>query len=165
MEKLRSSEDVLKRTLVTAPISGTVVNSNFKTVGGVVERGRPILEIVPADDALVIEARVTPRDVKAVHAGLTAQIHFTAYSSRSTPRVPGIVRSVSADRLLDEKTQQPFYLVKVNVDRDAMSRLAPNVKLIAGMPADVLIITEERTMFDYLFQPFLEVFRRSFHEI
>jgi HlyD family secretion protein len=165
VEKLRSSEDVLKRTLVTAPISGTVVNSNFKTIGGVVEKGRPILEIVPADDALVIEARVTPHDVKAVHAGLDAQIHFTAYSSRSTPRVPGIVRSVSADRLVDEKTQQPFYLVKVNVDRDVMSRLAPNVKLIAGMPADVLIIAEHRTMFDYLFQPFLEVYRRSFHEI
>jgi HlyD family secretion protein len=65
MEKLRSSEDVLKRTLVVAPISGTVVNSNFKTVGGVIEKGRPILEIVPSNDALVIEARVTPLDVKA----------------------------------------------------------------------------------------------------
>jgi HlyD family secretion protein/epimerase transport system membrane fusion protein len=165
MEKLRSSEDVLKRTLVTAPISGTVVNSNFKTVGGVVERGRPILEIVPSDDALVIEARVTPLDVKAVHNGLNAQIHFTAYSSRSTPRVPGTVQSVSADRILDSSTHQPFYLVKVNVDREAMNRLAPNVKLIPGMPADVLIITEHRTMFDFLFQPFLEVFRRSFHEV
>ena len=165
MEKLRTSEDILKRTLVTAPISGTVVNSNFKTVGGVVERGRPILEIVPSDDALVIEAHITPLDVKAVHHGLNAQIHFTAYSSRSTPRVPGTVQSVSADRLVDSSTHQPYYLVKVNVDRDAMSRLAPNVKLIPGMPADVLIITEHRTMFDYLFQPFLEAFRRSFHEV
>jgi HlyD family secretion protein len=165
VEKLRSSEDVLKRTLVTAPISGSVINSNFKTIGGVVERGRPILEIVPADDALVIEARVTPHDVKAVHTGSTAQIHFTAYSSRSTPRIPGTVKSVSADRMVDEKTQQPFYLAKVNIDRDAMNRLAPNVKLITGMPADVLFITEHRTMLDYLFQPFLEIFRRSFHEI
>jgi len=165
VEKLRSSEDVLKRTLVTAPISGTVVNLNFKTIGGVVEKGRPILEIVPSNDALVIEARVTPLDVKAVHNGLNAQIHFTAYSSRSTPRVPGTVQSVSADRILDSSTQQPYYLVKVNVDRDAMSRLAPNVKLIPGLPADVLIITEHRTMFDYLFQPFLEAFRRSFREV
>ena len=165
VEKLRSSEDVLKRTVVTAPISGTVVNSNFKTVGGVVEKGRPILEIVPSSDALVIEARVTPLDIKAVHNGLNAQIHFTAYSSRSTPRIPGIVQSVSADRLFDDKTHQPYYLVKVNVDREAMHRLAPNVKLIPGMPADVLIITEHRTMFDYLFQPFLEAFRRSFHEV
>jgi HlyD family secretion protein/epimerase transport system membrane fusion protein len=165
VEKLRSSEDVLKRTVVTAPISGTVVNLNFKTIGGVVEKGRPILEIVPSNDALVIEARTTPLDVKAVHNGLNAQIHFTAYSSRSTPRVPGTVQSVSADRLLDSSTNQPYYLVKVTVDREAMSRLAPNVKLIPGMPADVLIITEHRTMFDYLFQPFLEAFRRSFHEV
>ena len=165
VEKLRSSEDVLKRTVVSAPISGTVVNLNFKTIGGVVEKGRPILEIVPSNDALVIEARTTPLDVKAVHNGLNAQIHFTAYSSRSTPRVPGTVQSVSADRLLDSNTNQPYYLVKVTVDREAMSRLAPNVKLIPGMPADVLIITEHRTMFDYLFQPFLETFRRSFHEV
>jgi HlyD family secretion protein/epimerase transport system membrane fusion protein len=165
MEKLRSSEDILKRTVVTAPISGTVVNSNFRTIGGVIERGRPILEIVPSNDALVIEARVTPHDVKAVHNGLNAQIHFSAYSSRSTPRIPGIVQSVSADRLLDDRTHQPYYLVKVDVDREAMNRLAPNVKLIPGMPADVLIITEHRTMFDYLFQPFLEAFRRSFHEV
>jgi len=165
VEKMRSSEDVLKRTVVSAPISGTVVNLNFKTIGGVVEKGRPILEIVPSNDALVIEARVTPLDVKAVHTGLDAQIHFKAYSSRSTPRVPGTVQSVSADRLLDNSTNQPYYLVKVNVDREAMSRLAPNVKLIPGMPADVLIITEHRTMFDYLFQPFLEAFRRSFHEV
>jgi len=165
VEKMRSSEDVLKRTVVTAPISGTVVNLNFKTIGGVVEKGRPILEIVPSNDALVIEARTTPLDVKAVHNGLNAQIHFTAYSSRSTPRVPGTVQSVSADRLLDSNTNQPYYLVKVTVDREAMGRLAPNVKLIPGMPADVLIITEHRTMFDYLFQPFLETFRRSFHEV
>ena len=165
VEKMRSSEDVLKRTVVSAPISGTVVNLNFKTIGGVVEKGRPILEIVPSNDALVIEARTTPLDVKAVHNGLNAQIHFTAYSSRSTPRIPGTVQSVSADRLLDSNTNQPYYLVKVNVDREAMSRLAPNVKLIPGMPADVLIITEHRTMFDYLFQPFLEAFRRSFHEV
>jgi len=165
VEKMRSSEDVLKRTVVSAPISGTVVNLNFKTIGGVVEKGRPILEIVPSNDALVIEARTTPLDVKAVHNGLNAQIHFTAYSSRSTPRVPGTVQSVSADRLLDSNTNQPYYLVKVTVDREAMGRLAPNVKLIPGMPADVLIITEHRTMFDYLFQPFLETFRRSFHEV
>jgi len=165
VEKMRSSEDVLKRTVVSAPISGTVVNLNFKTIGGVVEKGRPILEIVPSNDALVIEARTTPLDVKAVHNGLNAQIHFTAYSSRSTPRIPGTVQSVSADRLLDSSTNQPYYLVKVTVDREAMSRLAPNVKLIPGMPADVLIITEHRTMFDYLFQPFLETFRRSFHEV
>jgi HlyD family secretion protein/epimerase transport system membrane fusion protein len=165
VEKMRSSEDVLKRTVVSAPISGTVVNLNFKTIGGVVEKGRPILEIVPSNDALVIEARTTPLDVKAVHNGLNAQIHFTAYSSRSTPRIPGTVQSVSADRLLDSNTNQPYYLVKVTVDREAMGRLAPNVKLIPGMPADVLIITEHRTMFDYLFQPFLEAFRRSFHEV
>jgi HlyD family secretion protein len=163
-EKLRSNEDILRRTVITAPISGTVINFKFKTVGGVVERGQPILQIVPTHDSLVIEARVTPLDVKAVHKGLRAEIRFPAYSSRSTPRVPGLVESVSPDRLLDEYTHQPYYLARVDVNRDVLKRIAPNVKLIPGMPADVLIITGHHTMFHYLFQPFLDVFRNSFHE-
>src|SRR5262249_22162032 len=113
LEKMRASADVLRRMVVTAPISGTVVNLKFKTIGGVVQRGEPILEIVPSNDALVIDARVTPLDVKAVHKGLQAQIRLSAYTSRDTPRIPGVVQSVSADRILDAGTQQPYYLARV----------------------------------------------------
>jgi HlyD family secretion protein/epimerase transport system membrane fusion protein len=164
-EKLQASADVVKRTVVTAPVSGTVVDIKFKTIGGVVQRGEPIMSIVPLGDELIIEARLTPIDVKAVHSGLQAQVHLSAYSSRIVPKIPGIVRTVSADRLMDDATHQPYYLTRVAVDRDTLHRLAPSVDLIPGMPVEVLVVTERRTMLEYLAKPFREALWRSFREI
>jgi HlyD family secretion protein/epimerase transport system membrane fusion protein len=164
-ERLFASEDILKRTVVTAPVAGTVVNLRFKTEGGVVQRGEPILDIVPADDALLIDARVAPNDIDVVHAGLSAQIHLSAYTSRAVPRIDGKVRSVSADRFIDEYTRQPYYLARVEVDRATLTQIDSKIELIPGMPAEVLIVTGERTLVDYLIEPFLDVFRRSFREV
>jgi HlyD family secretion protein/epimerase transport system membrane fusion protein len=164
-EKLQSSGDIVKRTVVVAPVSGTVVDVKFKTIGGVVQRGEPIMSIVPAGDELIIEARLTPLDVKAVHSGLEAQIHLSAYSNRDVPKIPGTVRTVSADRLMDEATHQPYYLARVAVDRHTLQRLAPSVNLIPGMPVEVLVVTERRTMVDYLAKPFRDALWRSFREI
>ncbi len=164
-EKLQASADVVKRTVVVAPVSGTVVDVKFKTIGGVVQRGEPLMSIVPAGDELIIEARLTPLDVKAVHSGLEAQIHLSAYSSRGVPKIPGTVRTVSADRLMDETTHQPYYLARVAVDRHTLQRLAPSVDLIPGMPVEVLVVTERRTMVDYLAKPFRDALWRSFREI
>jgi HlyD family secretion protein/epimerase transport system membrane fusion protein len=164
-EKLQSSADVVRRMVVVAPVNGTVVDVKFKTIGGVVQRGEPIMSIVPAGDELIIEARLTPLDVKAVHGGLEAQIHLSAYSSRSVPKIPGTVRTVSADRLMDEATHQPYYLARVAVDPQTLHTLAPSVDLIPGMPVEVLIVTERRTMMEYLVKPFREALWRSFREI
>jgi HlyD family secretion protein/epimerase transport system membrane fusion protein len=164
-EKLHASADILQRTVVAAPVSGTVVDVKFKTVGGVVQRGEPIMSIVPSGDELIIEGRLTPLDRKAVHAGLQAQIHLSAYSSRVVPKIPGTVQTVSADRLIDDTTHQPYYLARVAVDRLTLERLAPNIDLIPGMPVEVLIVTDRRTMFDYLSKPFRDAFWRSFREI
>jgi HlyD family secretion protein/epimerase transport system membrane fusion protein len=164
-EKLQASADIVRRTVVVAPVNGTVVDVKFKTIGGVVQRGEPIMSIVPAGDELIIEARLTPLDVKAVHGGLEAQIHLSAYSSRSVPKIPGTVRTVSADRLMDDATHQPYYLARVAVDRQTLHRLAPSVDLIPGMPVEVLVVTERRTMMEYLAKPFREALWRSFREI
>jgi HlyD family secretion protein len=164
-EKLQASADIVKRTVVVAPVNGTVVDVKFKTIGGVVQRGEPIMSIVPAGDELIIEARLTPLDVKAVHGGLEAQVRLSAYSSRSVPKIPGTVRTVSADRLMDDATHQPYYLARVAVDRQTLHRLAPSVDLIPGMPVEVLVVTERRTMVEYLAKPFREALWRSFREI
>jgi HlyD family secretion protein len=164
-EKLHASADILQRTVVAAPVSGTVVDVKFKTVGGVVQRGEAIMSIVPSGDELIIEGRLTPLDRKAVHAGLQAQIHLSAYSSRIVPKIPGTVQTVSADRLIDETTHQPYYPARVAVDRHTLERLAPNVDLIPGMPVEVLVVTERRTMYDYISKPFRDAFWRSFREI
>jgi HlyD family secretion protein len=164
-QKLYASKDVLNRTVVTAPVSGTVVNLKFKTEGGVVQRGEPIMEIVPSEDTLLIDARVSPNDIDVVHSGLPAQINLSALSNRRTPRVHGVVRTVSADRLIDEQTRLPYYLARVEVDRQELERLTPQIELVPGMPAEVLIVTDERTLLEYLVQQFLDSFRRSFREV
>lgn len=164
-EKLNSSADILKRTVITAPLAGTVVNLRFKTEGGVVKAAEPILDIVPAEDVLLIDARVAPTDIDVVHAGLTAKVQLSAYSSRSVPRVSGVVRTVSADRLVDEATRQHYYLARIRVDREEIRQVSPQVELVPGMPADVLIVTGHRTMAEYIFQPFLDALWRSFREV
>jgi HlyD family secretion protein len=163
-EKLHSSADILKRTVITAPLPGTILNMRFKTEGGVLRPGEPILDIVPAEDMLLIDARISPTDIDAVRAGLAAKVQLTAYSGRGMPRINGVVRSVSADRLNDEATRQPYYLARVQVDREEVKRLDSRLELISGMPAEVLIVTGERTMAEYIFQPFLDALWRSFRE-
>lgn len=163
-EKLMASRDVLNRTVITAPVSGLIVNLRFKTESGVIQPGVPILDIVPSEEKLMIDARVSPMDIDSVHTGLKAQVQLTAISARSAPRVDGTVRSVSADRLVDEASKQPYFLARVEVDRDELRRVGPKVELVPGMPADVLIVTGERTMANYLLRPFLEAIWRTLRE-
>ena len=165
IEKLRSNNDVIKRTVIRAPISGTIINCNFKTIGGVVRAGQPILQIVPANDSLVIDARVSPLDLKSVHKDLKAEVRFPEYSDLTTSRILGTVESISAGRLRDKYTHRPYYSARIDVNRKVLRRIAPKVKLVPGMPVDVLIIAHHHTMFQYLFKPFLQVLRRSFHEV
>ncbi|MGE3481412.1 MAG: HlyD family type I secretion periplasmic adaptor subunit [Gammaproteobacteria bacterium] len=165
-EQLRTTEDTLRRTVIVAPVSGTVVNLRFKTKGGIIQSGEPVLDIVPDKDELVIDAHVSPNDIDVVHAGLTAQVHFTAFANRrSLPRIDGTVRSVSADTLRDEKTGAPYYLARVEVNREALAEaLGSEHSLVPGMPAEVLIVTGERTLFGYLLTPVRDIFRRSLRE-
>jgi HlyD family secretion protein/epimerase transport system membrane fusion protein len=163
-EKLNSSVDILKRTVITAPIAGVVLNMRFKTNGGVLKPAEPILDIVPADDTLLIDAKVSPTDIDVVRAGLPAKVQLTAYSGRSTPRVDGVVRTVSADRVFDEGSRQPYFLARVHVDGEEVRRSHSNIELMPGMPAEVLIVTGQRTMVEYIFQPFLDALWRSFRE-
>ncbi len=115
-EKLQLTRDVLARTTIAAPISGTVVNLRFKTLGGVIKAGDPILDIVPIEETLLIEARISPVDVDVVHPGLPAQVHLTAFSRWELPRIDGLVKSVSADAMVDQTTGQTYYLAKVEVN-------------------------------------------------
>lgn len=163
-ERLGAAADVLKRTVITAPVSGIVVQLNAHTVGGVVNPGQSILDIVPRDDDLLIDARIKPTDIDVVRAGLPAQVVLSAYNQRKLPRLEGRVRSVSADRIVDPRSAEPYYLVRVEVDREALARIAPNVELTPGMPAEVMVTTGHRTAWDYLTQPLRESLRRSMQE-
>lgn len=163
--RLRASEDVLSRTTITAPADGTVINLKFKTVGGVLQRGEPVLEIVPKDDALIIEAHVSPNDIRLIHPGQEAQVHLSAYSIRVLPRIKGVVRFASADRVTDAHGNQSYFLAKVEIDRKDLEQHAPGITLQPGMTAEVIFVTEERTLIQFLLSPLSDVIRRGLKEM
>ncbi|GGD34661.1 HlyD family type I secretion periplasmic adaptor subunit [Aureimonas glaciei] len=164
VERLNTSQDILDRTVVMAPISGTVVDSKFSSPGGVVQRGEPILDIVPSEEKLLIDARISPLDVDVVTIGMPATVHLNAFSARGLPRISGAVRSISADRIVDPVTAQPYYLAKVEVSPEELAGIDKKLTLVAGMPAEVLFVTGHRTMARYLLEPFEDAFRRGLRE-
>ena len=162
-EKLRAAADVERRTAIVAPQSGKVVDLRYFTPGGVVKAGEPILDIVPQQDDLIVEAQVRPLDIEAVHKGLDAQIRLVAFPNHNSPTVKGQVTEVSADTLTNKQTGQPYYTAEVSIDARELARLK-DVKLYPGMPADVLIVTGRRTLLDYLLDPLRSSFSRAFRE-
>jgi HlyD family type I secretion membrane fusion protein len=161
--ELPSREDVLTRTAIQAPISGTIMNVKVTTETGVVVAGQPILDIVPGEAKLIIDARLKPNDIDVVQPGMRARVLLTAYRQRTMPQIFGTLRSVSADRMVDDRTGDAYFLAKVEVDPDELAHLT-DVRLTPGMPAEVMILTGERTVLDYLLRPLLDSFIKSFRE-
>ncbi|MFV3411758.1 HlyD family type I secretion periplasmic adaptor subunit [Pseudomonas nitroreducens] len=151
-EKRSSLEDRLGRIVIRAPDAGMVIGMTVHTVGGVVRPATPLLDIVPSVSELVIEAQVPPVDIDRVAIGKRADIRFSAFNSATTPVIEGEVINVSADRLVNEKTNAAYYLTRVRVTEKGARTLGER-KLLPGMPADVLIITGQRTLLQYLMQP------------
>jgi HlyD family type I secretion membrane fusion protein len=161
--KRMNAEVVLGRMEIRSPYSGRVVGLTVFSKGGVIQRGEKILDIVPQEEALTIEAQVPVEDISEVRPGMKAEVHLTAYKQRVVPVVPGMVTQVSADRLVDPKSNAPYYVVLVDLDEAELARL-PQVKLYPGMPATVMITTEARTAFDYFVGPLVMSFHKSFRQ-
>ncbi|MCE7997258.1 MAG: HlyD family type I secretion periplasmic adaptor subunit [Rhodobiaceae bacterium] len=165
-EQLFAAKDILDRIVLRAPVAGIVVNRRFSTVGGVVSPGEPILDIVPEGEDLVIDVRIPPIDIDSVREGLDAKIYLSAFNARNLPQISGVVKSVSADALEDQNTGERYYAARVEVDRQQLASIAEetsqDLTLHPGMPAELLIVTGERTMLSYLMQPFTESMRRAF---
>jgi epimerase transport system membrane fusion protein len=162
-EKASALEDRLSRVVIRAPDDGMVIGMTVHTIGGVVRAATPLLDIVPSISDLVVEAQVSPNDIDRIAIGKLADIRFSAFNSATTPVIEGRVTSVSGDRLVNEKTGAPYYLARVNVTQAGAQKLGDR-KLLAGMSADVLINTGERTMLQYLMQPARNVISQSMIE-
>jgi len=162
-EKLQAAEDVLRRIVITAPQAGIVTGLAVHTKGGGVSPGATLMEIVPQDDRLIVEARVSPHDIDEVHAGLEARVRLSAYKSRRVPILEGTVQSVSADKFIDQMTRESYYTARLRLD-DAELKKLDNVVLTPGMPADVLIVTGERTFLSYLLSPLSDGMFRGLRE-
>lgn len=163
-EERRALRDILDRTVITAPVSGIVMKLRIHTEGGVLSAGDTVLDIVPSGEQLLIEARISPKDIDEVHPGLPAKVVLTGYSQRNTPQLHGSVREVSADRMVDEKTGEFYYQARIELPADHVAEVAPQVNLKPGMPADVMVVTGKRTLLDYLIDPVTSSFRSSFNE-
>jgi HlyD family type I secretion membrane fusion protein len=149
-EKVRVARDVLSRVDITSPTTGVVQNLRVFTTGGVVKPGEPLLDVLPEQDALIVQARVQPQDTENLETGMTAEIRFPSFHSRIIPMIMGHVESISRDRLMDDATKQPYFLAQVVADDIPGS---VKERLSAGMPADVIFPTGERTVLDYLVRP------------
>jgi HlyD family secretion protein len=123
-----------------------------------------VLDIVPDQEELLVDARVSPLDIDVVAPGLPAQIILPAFRQRNLPRIEGRVRRISADAIVDPHSGERYFEARIEVDPAQLAALEPPVELTSGMPAEVYITIAERTMLDYLLQPVFDSLRRAFRE-
>jgi len=164
-EKTQWLDDTVTRTVIKAPESGMVLGLTVHNLGAVIPPGGHLLDIVPQQEKLIIEAQVSPIDIDKVHSGQSCEIRFSAFKSAQTPKVSGRLITLSADRLTDEQNKVSYYLARVEVDKAGLDELRQRgLILLPGMPAEVLINTGDRTFFEYLMQPLSNIFARSLIE-
>jgi HlyD family type I secretion membrane fusion protein len=162
-ERIRPSRDASERQKISSPIAGEVVGLRVFNSGSVIGPREILMEIVPEEKRLIVEARIRPEDVNYVRAGSPADVRLTAYPTRTTPLVHGAVAYVSGDRMVEQQTGAAYYVVHVDVTEQALAN-AGNLKLQAGMPAEVFIRTDSRTAVDYLLAPVTAYLRRAMRE-
>jgi HlyD family secretion protein len=162
-ERRVAAEDQLKRIDIRAPQNGIVDQMKIHTVGGVVGASEALMLIVPDGDALNVEAKIDPSEIDQLKIGQTAKLRFTAFNQRATPEINGIITRVSADVTQDQKTAATYYVVRIAMPKDAIAKLN-NFKLVPGMPVEVFIQTDSRTVASYLIKPLGDQIAKAFRE-
>jgi len=160
--KESAANDVVERTSITAPATGTVVGLAVFTEGGVIQQGAKLLEVVPTSNPLFVEARLPMTQVTDIVPGLRADVRLTSINHAERPNLSGQVLTVSADRLTDDKTGQGFYAVQVKLDENDVKK--SRITLLPGMVADVVISTKPRTLVEYLVSPLIDEITGAFRE-
>ncbi|MGZ3215257.1 HlyD family type I secretion periplasmic adaptor subunit [Paracoccus sp. T5] len=164
-EQSLKAQDILERSEILSPVAGTVVRLHYHTIGGVIEAGKPIIEILPDDVPLIIEAQVPRTDVDSLTVGHPASVRLTSLNQRTTPVLIGRLIYVSADAIPSDTdgARREVYLARVDIAADELSRVH-GFTPTPGMPAEVMIQTESRTFMQYLLKPVRDSFSRAFLE-
>jgi HlyD family type I secretion membrane fusion protein len=162
-EKRVAAADQVARIDVKAPTSGRVLGLTVHTVGGVVKPGEDLLNIVPDNDALIIQAKVKPNDIEHISRGQTAEVRFTGLSRRTTPVLLGEVVTVSADHIVDKAGAEPYYEVRIAIPDEQM-KLITGAEIVPGMPTEVMIETGKRSPLAFLLAPIADNVVRAFGE-
>lgn len=162
-EMMAAGEDRVTRTDVRSPVRGTVKQLKLTTLGGVVRPGEPIMEIVPLDDTLLVEAKIRPADIAFLHPGQKAMIKITAYDFAIFGGMEGVVEAISADTI-QEETGENFYKVKLRTKSGSLSYHGENLPIIPGMTASVDILTGKKSVLDFLLKPLLKMKQNALRE-
>ena len=159
-----AAEDRLQRLEIRAPQSGVIHESKVQTVGGVVAAGETIMLVVPQEQELEVDARVSPMDIDKIRVGQHVMLRLTSLDTRRTPELNANVSAVSPDLTRDAMTGAPFFSFKIAVRQDELDSLPRGVKLVPGMPAEAFAQTAERTVLAYLLNPITEQMAMVFRE-
>ncbi|MGV8844701.1 MAG: HlyD family type I secretion periplasmic adaptor subunit [Pseudomonas sp.] len=162
-DRLRALDYEVAHTVIRSPIDGVILGLNVSTIGGVIQPGANIMDVVPANEPLQVNAMIPVQAIDKLTPGLPVDIAFPAFNHARTPNIPGRVLTISADRLIDESNKQPYYLAQVEVTAEGMTLLGSN-HIRPGMPATVTIKTGERNLLSYLLKPMLERVDGAFKE-
>lgn len=161
---LPALEDKVARTEVRAPIEGVINRVLVSTIGGVVQPGETILEIVPSEDTLLVEAEIKPADIGFLRIGQLARVRITAFDSAVYGALDGRIEQISPDAIMNEETRERFYLIKVRTEFDAAKIRQAELKILAGMAAEVDILNGKRTVLSYLLNPITDVQSKALRE-
>ena len=162
-DRLFAVRDQVARTRIVAPLEGKVINMQVHTVGGVVPPAQPIMNIVPEDDKLIVEAKVMPTDRDNVNVGQQARLRITPLNQRATPELLGEVVLVSADILTDNEAQQQYYIARISIPDSEYVKLGDK-DIRPGFPVEVTFSGGKRTMIQYLAEPLFGTLRRAMKE-
>lgn len=164
-EKLPALEDQVERTSVRSPVEGTVKRVFVTTIGEAVAPGKEIVEIVPREDTLLIEAKVSPRDIAFLHPGQDANIKLTAYDSSIYGSMPGSLEYISSDAIMDPELKATYYLIKVRTKAPMLkTHNSKDLPIMSGMVAEVDILTGKKTVLDYILKPIVKTKQNALHE-
>lgn len=167
LPKLISLREQLARAQIRAPATGAVVGLTTFTVGGVVAAGQTLMDIIPENRKLVIQAEVSPPDADDVYVGQPAQVRFASVGSRNLPLVTGHVKTISADSFTDEKTGRRYFRAEIEVTERDLAKVQGVLgkgHLRAGLPVESMLLVRNRTALEYLLEPLGRSFSRSLHE-
>lgn len=162
-ERKTAAEDQLRRIEIRSPQAGVVHELVVHTIGGVIAPGETVMQIVPTEDDLAVEARIMPQDIDQVHKGQEAIIRLSAFSQQTTPELKGKLEQLAVDLTVDKQTGGAFYLARLSIPREELARLE-KLSLTAGMPAEVFFETGDRTMLSYIVKPLRDQIDRAFRE-
>lgn len=157
------ARDVLQRLDVIAPATGRIQGLRIFTVGAVIKPGEPLVEIVPEQERLIVQAQIQVNDIEGISIGRQAEVRFPAFHSKTLPMIPGTITSLSHDRLMDDANKQPYYLALITV-RDEDIPPVYRGRTLPGLAVEVIIPSVERTMLDYMVDPLQKRMRTVFRE-